>query len=70
MLNIFRGFTTTTKNDKAIKKILKYQQKIKNLIIENNLPMTGYTYSYSFNNKKFEHFLPVHFEPVKSIKNP
>jgi hypothetical protein len=54
MLNIFRGFTTTTKNDKAIKKILKYQQKIKNLIIENNLPMTGYTYSYSFNNKKFD----------------
>ncbi len=54
MLNILtRGFATT-KNDKVIKKILKYQQKIKNLIIENNLPMTGYTYSYSFHNKKFD----------------
>jgi len=55
MLNLLtRGLATTTKNDKAIKKILKYQQKIKNLIIENNLPMTGYTYSYSFHNKKFD----------------
>ena len=48
-----RTLATTTKNDKAIKKILKYQQKIKNLIIENNLPMTGYTYSYSFHDNKF-----------------
>jgi len=46
--------TTTTKNDKVMRKILKYQLKIKNLIIENNLPMTGYTYSYSFHNKKFD----------------
>jgi hypothetical protein len=54
MLKTFtRNLSTTTKNDKVIKKILKYQQKIKNLIIENNLPMTGYTYSYSFQNKKF-----------------
>ncbi len=50
---ITRNLTTSTKNDKAIKKILKYQQKIKNLIIENNLPLTGYTYSYSFHDKKF-----------------
>jgi hypothetical protein len=48
-----RALATTTKNDKAIKKILKYQQKIKNLIIENDLPMTGYTYSYSFHDKRF-----------------
>lgn len=55
MLKTFtRNLSTTTKNDKVIKKILKYQQKIKNLIIENNLPMTGYTYSYSFQNKKFD----------------
>jgi len=54
MLNILTRGLATTKNDKAIKKILKYQQKIKNLIIENNLPMTGYTYSYSFHNKKFD----------------
>ena len=46
--------TATTKNDKVMRKILKYQLKIKNLIIENNLPMTGYTYSYSFHNKKFD----------------
>ena len=48
-----RTLATTTKNDKAIKKILKYQQKIKNLIIENNLQLTGYTYSYSFHDKSF-----------------
>jgi len=55
MLKTFiRSFATTTKNDKAVKKILKYQQKIKNLIIENNLPMVGYTYSYSFHNKRFD----------------
>lgn len=54
MFKIITRGLATTKNDKAIKKILKYQQKIKNLIIENNLSMTGYTYSYSFNNKKFD----------------
>ncbi len=54
MLKIFtKSFATTSKNDKVIKKIFRYQQKIKNLIIENNLPVTGYTYSYSFHNKKF-----------------
>ena len=46
--------TATTKNDKVMRKILKYQLKIKNLIIENNLPVSGYTYSYSFHNKKFD----------------
>lgn len=55
MLKLFiRSLSTTSKNDKIMKKILKYQHKIKNLIIENNLPMTGYTYSYSFHNKKFD----------------
>jgi hypothetical protein len=55
MLKVFtRNLTTTTKNDKVMRKIFRYQQKIKNLIIENNLPMTGYTYSYSFHNKKFD----------------
>jgi hypothetical protein len=55
MLKLFtRNLATTTKNDKVMKKILKYQQKIKNLIIENNLPTTGYTYSYSIHNKKFD----------------
>jgi len=55
MLKIFtRSFATTNKNNKLIKNIFRYQQKIKNLIIENNLPMTGYTYSYSFHNKKFD----------------
>ena len=49
-----RALATTTKNDKAMKKILRYQQKIKNLIIENNLPLTGYSYSYSFHNKRFD----------------
>lgn len=54
MLKVFtKSFATTSKNDKVIKKIFRYQQKIKNLIIENNLPVTGYTYSYSFHNKKF-----------------
>jgi hypothetical protein len=54
MLKVFtRNLTTTSKNDKVMRKIFRYQQKIKNLIIENNLPMTGYTYSYSFHNKKF-----------------
>ena len=55
MLKVFtRGLATTSKNDKVMKKIFRYQQKIKNLIIENNLPMTGYTYSYSFHNKRFD----------------
>jgi hypothetical protein len=55
MLKAFtRNLTTTSKNDKIMRKIFRYQQKIKNLIIENNLPMTGYTYSYSFHNKKFD----------------
>jgi hypothetical protein len=54
MLKVLTKSFSTNKNDKVIKKILKYQQKIKNLIIENNLPMTGYTYSYSFHNKKFD----------------
>ncbi len=55
MLKIFtRSFATVSKNDKVMRKIFRYQQKIKNLIIENNLPMTGYTYSYSFHNKKFD----------------
>ncbi len=55
MLKVFtRGLATTSKNDKVMKKIFRYQQKIKNLIIENNLPVTGYTYSYSFHNKKFD----------------
>jgi hypothetical protein len=55
MLKLFiRSLSTTTKNDKAMKKILRYQQKIKNLIIENNLPLTGYSYSYSFHNKRFD----------------
>jgi hypothetical protein len=54
MLKLFtRGLATATKNDKVMKKILKYQHKIKNLIIENNLQMTGYTYSYSFHDNKF-----------------
>jgi len=54
MLKLFtRSLATTTKNDKVMKKILKYQHKIKNLIIENNLQLTGYTYSYSFNDNKF-----------------
>jgi len=50
---LMRGFATT-KNDKVMRKIFRYQQKIKNLIIDNNLPVTGYTYSYSFHNKKFD----------------
>jgi len=55
MLKAFtRNLTTTSKNDKVMRKIFRYQQKIKNLIIENNLPVTGYTYSYSFHNKKFD----------------
>ena len=54
MLNIFTRSFATSKNDKVMRKIFRYQQKIKNLIIENNLPMTGYTYSYSFHNKKFD----------------
>ncbi len=54
MLKVLTKSFSTNKNDKVIKKILKYQQKIKNLIIENNLPVTGYTYSYSFHNKKFD----------------
>jgi hypothetical protein len=54
MLNILTRNLTTSKNDKVMRKIFRYQQKIKNLIIENNLPMTGYTYSYSFHNKKFD----------------
>ncbi len=55
MLKVFtRNLTTSSKNDKVMRKIFRYQQKIKNLIIENNLPMTGYTYSYSFHNKKFD----------------
>ncbi len=54
MLNTFtRNFATTT-NYKVMRKIFRYQKKIKNLIIENNLPLTGYTYSYSFHNKKFD----------------
>jgi hypothetical protein len=54
MFKIFTRNLTTSKNDKIMRKIFRYQQKIKNLIIENNLPMTGYTYSYSFHNKKFD----------------
>jgi hypothetical protein len=55
MLKLFiRSLSTTTKNDKAMKKILRYQQKIKNLIIENNLPVSGYSYTYSFHNKRFD----------------
>jgi len=55
MLKVFtRSFAATSKNDKVMKKIFRYQQKIKNLIIENNLPVSGYTYSYSFHNKKFD----------------
>jgi hypothetical protein len=54
MLNILTRSFATSKNDKVMRKIFRYQQKIKNLIIENNLPMTGYTYSYSFHNKKFD----------------
>ncbi len=53
MLIIFTRGLATTKNDKVMKKIIIYQQKIKNLIIENNLPMTGYTYSYSYHNRNF-----------------
>ena len=54
MLKLFtRCLTTATKNDKIMKKILKYQHKIKNLIIENKLQLTGYTYSYSFHDKSF-----------------
>ena len=54
MLKLFtRGLATATKNDKIMKKILKYQYKIKNLIIENNLQLTGYTYSYSYHDKSF-----------------
>lgn len=54
MLKLFtRGLATAIKNDKTMKKILKYQYKIKNLIIENNLQLTGYTYSYSFHDKSF-----------------
>ena len=50
-----RNLSTNIKNEKIMKKILKYQSKIKDLIIENKLPMTGYTYSYSFgNNNKFD----------------
>jgi len=49
-----RNLSTNIKNEKIMKKILKYQSKIKNLIIENKLPMTGYTYSYSFGNNKFD----------------
>ena len=52
MFNVFTRVFSTTKNDKVIKKIIKYQNKIKNLIIENNIPMTGYSYSYSFHEKK------------------
>ena len=56
MLKLFtRGLATVTKNDKIMKKILKYQHKIKNLIIENNLQLTGYTYSYSFNDRNFNY---------------
>jgi hypothetical protein len=54
MLNIFIRNFATNKNDKVMRKIFIYQKKIKNLIIENNLPLTGYTYSYSFHNKKFD----------------
>jgi len=54
MLKLFTRSFATNKNDKVMRKIFRYQQKIKNLIIENNLPMTGYTYSYSFHNKKFD----------------
>jgi len=54
MLKLFIRSLSTTKNDKVMKKILKYQHKIKNLIIENNLPLTGYSYSYSFHNKRFD----------------
>ena len=56
MLKVFTRSlaTTTSKNDKVMKKIFRYQKKIKNLIIENNLPLTGYTYSYSFHDNKFD----------------
>jgi len=54
MLKVFTRSVATYKNDKVMKKIFRYQQKIKNLIIKNNLPLTGYTYSYSFYNKKFD----------------
>ena len=54
MLKVLTRSFATSKNDKVMRKIFRYQQKIKNLIIENNLPMTGYTYSYSFHNKKFD----------------
>ena len=54
MLKVFLRSFATSKNDKVMRKIFRYQQKIKNLIINNNLPLTGYTYSYSFHNKKFD----------------
>jgi hypothetical protein len=54
MLKVFLRSFATSKNDKVMRKIFRYQQKIKNLIIDNNLPLTGYTYSYSFHNKKFD----------------
>lgn len=53
MLKVFTRVFSTTKNDKIMKKIIKYQNKIKNLIIENNIPMTGYSYTYSFHDKNF-----------------
>jgi len=54
MLKVFLRSFATSKNDKVMRKIFRYQQKIKNLIINNNLPLTGYTYSYSFHNKRFD----------------
>ena len=54
MLKVFLRSFATSKNDKVMRKIFRYQQKIKNLIINNNLSLTGYTYSYSFHNKKFD----------------
>ena len=45
-----RSFANTAKNEKIIKKINKYQNKIEKLVIKNKLPLYSYTCSISYHD--------------------